>query len=535
MPVLEIQNVQELGSENIVKDKVFVNTDNSNEFGDNVDSTMNPKDPVDVNDSIRQLCGQVGRLTIVVDNMQSAIVSLQGAQVQQQQWVLPSGAHPLSLPPPLPTSMSAKEAAFNLSGPAPAVVQQHVPVLASMPTSVAPQIPPVTTSEPAVVASAPAAVTLQTPTMAVSALQPTIGLPPVVPTAPMQPNATATVGGNTFNNTPPYATLAPGVAGLPTAIPFQTMPRHLGPASINQPMTPSIGTPIVNLAPTPEIFKADIIIADCIVAKEVANKAVNAQYVNLSLLLVKDDYEEEDHLSINKGSLKVSKRRGKPIDTYDRWIEAMLNYEQILTTFSTDSQLNGKLAAYRRYIHGLQVKFIWPKVSEYDQKFRTELARCRSFEFNAEHIMNFTQVFDAMSLKVQNRENNRDTAALGTSVRRCHRCNSTNHFVKKCPFQAQAASAAQVMPTGQEVCYNYNDGHCSYRLCKRRHACIICGGQHPKQWCQGPQVTTNQHTPMAGNYTGWANTATPPLPFHQPYRQPTPHSNQPAWGDRPTK
>ena len=76
--------------------------------------------------------------------------------------------------------------------------------------------------------------------MALSALQPTTGLPPVVHTAAMPPNATATVGGNTFTNTPPHATLAPGVS-LPTAIPLPTMPRHLGPASINKPMTPSIG------------------------------------------------------------------------------------------------------------------------------------------------------------------------------------------------------------------------------------------------------------------------------------------------------
>ena len=42
------------------------------------------------------------------------------------------------------------------------------------------------------------------------------------------------------------------------------------------------------------VFKEDIIIADSIVQKEVANKAVNAQYVNLSSLLIKDSYEDEE-------------------------------------------------------------------------------------------------------------------------------------------------------------------------------------------------------------------------------------------------
>ena len=304
---------------------------------------------------------------------------------------------------------------------------------------------------------------------------------------------------------------------------------------VASPSSAHVGTPssshqlMHNLAPfsvpTVEVFKEDIIVADCIVPKETANKVINGQYVNLSLLLIKDEYEDDEHLSIFKGSLKIRKRHGKPIADYDRWLEAMFNYEYFLTNFVVDKQANVRLSAYRRYIHSLQVKYKWEKVYMYDQKVRTELARRRSFAFDQPDITNFTEVFDADSLKPQPSESS-------TSGKKCFRCQSPSHLVTNCPFQEEAPVAAQAKNTGSEICYKYNDGNCFYQQCKRHHACIICGSQHPRIKCSVQSLSSGS----TGFMHGWPNTGYPPPGSSaQSIWAPIHSSSQPLGGVRPAK
>jgi hypothetical protein len=228
------------------------------------------------------------------------------------------------------------------------------------------------------------------------------------------------------------------------------------------------------------VFHEDIVLGDCVVSKDVANKALNGQYVNLSTMLIQDEFEADELLSVASGKLKVSKRHGRPINSYSRWLSAIANYEQLLVTYPTDPQMYLKFAAYKRYIHSLQEKFKWDKVYQYDQKFRAELARWKSFNFHAIDTVSYTQVFDADSLKPQ----------VAVSGRKCFRCHSAGHLISACPFPAQAPVAPRAQ-TSNEVCNKFNDGQCTFPNCRRQHVCAKCGGPNPKIMCQCMQANSN--------------------------------------------
>jgi len=47
---------------------------------------------------------------------------------------------------------------------------------------------------------------------------------------------------------------------------------------------------------------------------------------------------------------------------------------------------------------------------------------------------------------------------------------------------SQQASGGRAAPPGYQwtdVCKLFNEGRCSYRICKFRHACVICREDHP--------------------------------------------------------
>ena len=247
--------------------------------------------------------------------------------------------------------------------------------------------------------------------------------------------------------------------------------QPFAPTMVSQPF-PALIVP----STIKEVFKEEITIADSIVSKETANKIVNAQYVNLSKLLIKDDFHEQgSHVTVCNDDLKVGKCNGPPIENYDLWIEAMLNYEALLSACSSDNQISASLAVYRRTIHMFQTKFLWAKVYLYDQKFRAELARLRSFDFHATSVVIFMQVFDAKSLKPDNN-------GIG---KRCHRCDSTTHLVRHCSFQAQAknttqAAAAAGVKGVKGTCYKCNDGTLFFIF----YTTASTYTELPRNWCR---------------------------------------------------
>ena len=111
--------------------------------------------------------------------------------------------------------------------------------------------------------------------------------------------------------------------------------------------------------------------------------------------------------------------------------------------------------------------------------------------------------------------------------KKCFWCNSSLHLMNKCKFQEKATEAAQGkawIPKlwAQTFCYNGN-GNCFFR-----HACILCGSQHPKLQCN---LDTPYYMP------GWSNPGyPPPPPSKQHFKQSKPQTpNQYYGGGRPTK
>ena len=193
-------------------------------------------------------------------------------------------------------------------------------------------------------------------------------------------------------------------------------------------------------------FNEDIIIADYLVSKETANKAVRGQYVNFLSLLKSDIEDDELVLAINTDStlktLKLTSAHSQNLDSYHKWMEAMMNYECLLITVNKDHQLQLSIQTYRRFIHKLQLKFKWSYVYKYDKKFRMSLASRRSFDFHIENCQIFTEVFDAMAVKDD---------GVTQSMKKCHRCKSSQHLVNQCPFQEEASLAPQYEVTQQEA------------------------------------------------------------------------------------
>ena len=224
---------------------------------------------------------------------------------------------------------------------------------------------------------------------------------------------------------------------------LQSMDKHIHSLAETDIAHLSFGPPEQSCAffQDKEIFDSDLTIAQYVISKAVCNKAVLANYVNLSMLLHKfeDTQATYQQVSVVSGSLKISSP-APSVDSYNKWLEAMLNYEHLLLNHTADIQMYGKLLAYRRYIHILQRKFKWEAVYQYDKKFRIDLASKRTFDFHVPNVKLFMEVFDATSLK--NDKNPSD--------KQCFRCKSDNHLVGLCPFQAETQVAPQAASGGKE-------------------------------------------------------------------------------------
>lgn len=199
----------------------------------------------------------------------------------------------------------------------------------------------------------------------------------------------------------------------------------------------------VEQCPVSNVFSEDVIIADYTIQKEVANKAVSGHYINFVYLLRTEIDSESDvsSLIVTQNGIRLSKMYDQEIDSYNRWIEAMLNYESLLTSEVCDPQIHLKILSYRRYIHQLQLKFRWPYVYSYDKQFRMHLACKKTFDFHVSAPQLFLTVFDAKAVKEE---------VLKPATKKCFRCHS-DHLVKACPFPQEAALAPQPAPPPQEA------------------------------------------------------------------------------------
>ena len=222
-----------------------------------------------------------------------------------------------------------------------------------------------------------------------------------------------------------------------------------------------------------------VVMGECVIPKDIAVSAIQGNYVNLGqFAMVPDPTQESDTLTFSNNKLTIkSKLTPKTLSTYDDWCTAFTNYEDLLCTYlPREMNVAHKLREYRRYIHGLQVSYLWPYVRTYDSRFRVKLSKTRSFNFDTDDFRIFGMIFTP--------------EAVRTDIKRCFRCHAPDHQAQQCTFQegpkVEKAEKTEKDRKRKEsqVCFNFNLGKCKSARCPRKHICRYCKGPKPASTCE---------------------------------------------------
>lgn len=235
--------------------------------------------------------------------------------------------------------------------------------------------------------------------------------------------------------------------------------------------TPPGAYPPANLPP------GDIVVGTAILSNATAASALAGNYADLTLFT---DHQpsDQDTFALKNGKLTVSnKRTGRVILSYQTWLKAWANYEELLvTTHPLGSVLYRSCIEYRRFIHDNQLLHNWPAVYSYDTAFRRELSKHHSFQFQQFDVRCFVSTLN--------------TSSLRTDIHRCFRCQSVGHNIQACPFPEGTslgktpASEKKTEDTKSQICFNFNAGKCTFAKCFRQHICRSCKGPKPLIHCQ---------------------------------------------------
>ena len=71
-------------------------------------------------------------------------------------------------------------------------------------------------------------------------------------------------------------------------------------------------------------------------------------------------------------------------------------------------------------------------------------------------------------------------------LRFCKHCSATTHGSEECvesywkrPNEEQVGGSKMPKMAKSDVCFLFNQGRCTYLVCKFRHMCFTCAGGHP--------------------------------------------------------
>ena len=125
---------------------------------------------------------------------------------------------------------------------------------------------------------------------------------------------------------------------------------------------------------------------DCEIPNDVAISALQGHYADLSkFAMAPYRFFEQDRISVLKNVKQLtvtSKMHPKPISNYQQWLTARSNYEQFSDSMLPPSMnIYNKCADDKRLIHVWQAKYKWPAIFVYDCKFRLNLVKVKSFNF----------------------------------------------------------------------------------------------------------------------------------------------------------
>ena len=209
------------------------------------------------------------------------------------------------------------------------------------------------------------------------------------------------------------------------------------------------------------------------------DSAINGECVALEDFLQQSECDELKSNIDTMGNLQVkSVRVRKNINSVLKWLEAWAPYEMVLCK-RYGYNVYYEMARYRMFIIGISQKFRFQSVAAYDLRHRQRLANAGSFLFSSVDHELYVTTFDIGAIK---------------STNRCGKCGSSDHGTSECSRSAGAAKGNPDKSKGQnrgkktgkgdEICYNFQSGSCSWGAnCFRRHKCVGCGGDNPQSSC----------------------------------------------------
>ena len=211
-------------------------------------------------------------------------------------------------------------------------------------------------------------------------------------------------------------------------------------------------------------------------------KAISGEFVNLTDFLPCIEHVDDFEAQLIDGELQYKpKRLKKSIDNFATWLQGWNEFESLIV--GKYPAVYSKLSAYRKFIQAMDRKYNWHAVYCYDLRFRTELARTLSFNYDHQNVDLVVSILDATAVK--------------SNLNRCYRCKSVDHNVQICPFPAsnkvetnqKDTQVKTVKPIykwfhqGIEGCNNFNQGKCNYPNCSRAHVCKGCRSAIPYVNC----------------------------------------------------
>jgi hypothetical protein len=185
-------------------------------------------------------------------------------------------------------------------------------------------------------------------------------------------------------------------------------------------------------------------------------------------LLHGQEAERSDEIVVINGKMLLKKRTGELKDfgtTPSIWSYGFLNYVSTMNEFfgSSVPGLTTALLAFHTTIMMLADIYPWygcilNLAIEYHQ-WITEAEKGPT-----------TVEYWRLPVEWKDRYTQSATKHLGSArvATPAHRLNSSN-----------ATPTASTASAQKEICQNWNKGACSWRSCKRRHVCSICGNDHP--------------------------------------------------------
>ena len=232
----------------------------------------------------------------------------------------------------------------------------------------------------------------------------------------------------------------------------------------------------ISIQPVLRLPTEDVVLGENIVPKEVAIEAIQGRYVNLGkFAMIAAINQEHDTFTIrNDKFTKISKLTARSIASFDDWLLAWTNYEELLCRYLPPSaNILAKSAAYRRFMQKSVATFQWQAVYTFDTSFRVGLSKSHSFDFDKIDMQLYGTTLTPLTLR--------------TDLKACYRCGAISHLANSCPFRVGSPVETPEKKNATEgkpaICRNFNRGYCTWSRCTRQHICEHCSSPKPASVC----------------------------------------------------